>query len=296
MASLNINIDRSERVVYDKTDYPVYIRKGKLSAYPGFAAESHWHDDIELILILSGEMQYNVNGDIVCLNAGEGIFVNSRQLHFGYSGKKRECEFLCVLLHPILLCSSRTVEKKYVAPILFNEHIPFYHLKGEKCWEKAILTSVQSIYDVRNDELSELKLQRIFFDIWINLCENAVSISKEQFAKNHHLSVLKNMISYINVKYRERLTLEAIAASGNVSKTGCCTIFRRYVNKTPGEYLTELRLRKAMELLRDTDMTVLEIGYAVGFSGASYFAETFRKFHSCTPSEFRKKNRKTSAF
>lgn len=116
MTHSSIKNDRSERVLYDRADYPAYIRKGKLSAYPNFTAESHWHDDIELIIILSGQMQYNINGEIVLLKEGDGIFVNARQLHFGYSSNKQECEFLCILLHPILLCSSQTVERMYVAP------------------------------------------------------------------------------------------------------------------------------------------------------------------------------------
>lgn len=288
MAFPKIKPDRSERVLYDKADYPAYIRKGVLSVYPNYSAESHWHDDIELIFILSGQMKYNINGEIVLLNQSEGIFVNARQLHFGYSDKKCECVFLCVLLHPILLCSSRIIEQKYVTPLISNEHIPFYHLKGNNEWEQKILSSVQNIYDVKDDALSELKIQREFIDLWLALCENVISIQKEQISKNHHLSILKDMLSFINQNYSEKLSLEDIASSGNIGKTGCCAIFKKYINKTPNEYLTELRLRKAVELLKNTDMTVLEISYEVGFSGASYFAETFKKFYACTPKEYRK--------
>lgn len=291
MSYPNIKSDRSERVSYDKADFPAYIRKGKLSAYPNFSAESHWHDDIELIYIISGQMRYNVNGETVLLEEQDGIFINARQLHFGYSEEKCECEFICVLLHPILLCSSQTVERKYVSPLLFNDSIPFYHLKKDISWEKNILQSVREIYKIRKDSICELKIQREFFNIWIALCENAVSIQPEQISRNHSLSVLKDMISFINDNYAEKISLGDIASSGKVGKTGCCSVFKRYINKTPNEYLTELRLRKAAELMKDTDMTILEICYAVGFSGASYFAETFHRFFGCTPSEYRKQIR-----
>lgn len=293
MAYSTINPDRSERVLYDHTEYPVYIRKGFLSAYPNYAAESHWHDDIELILILSGQMQYNVNGEIVTLKQGEGIFINARQLHFGFSDKKSECIFLCVLFHPLLICTSKTSEQKYVTPLISNEHIPFYHLKEQNEWEKNILSSVQELYNVRNDNLSELKIQRAFLNIWIALCENGISVQKEQIAKHHHLSALKDMISFINENYSEKLTLKNIATAGKVGKTGCCTIFKKHINKTPNEYLTELRLRKSLSLLKQTDMTVSEISCVVGFSGASYFAETFRKFYACKPSDYRKQVQKS---
>lgn len=288
MAASNIKNDRSERVRYDRADYPVYIRKGRLSAYPNFTAESHWHDDIELILILSGQMQYNVNGEIILLKEGEGVFINTRQLHFGYSEEKTECEFLCILLHPLLLCSSRTVEQRYVRPLLSDAQIPFCYLKGTCEWERKVLFAIREMYGIRDDTFAELKIQRALLDIWIALCENVISIQKAQIIPNHHLSVLKDMISFINEKYGEKLSLAAIAAAGKVGKTGCCTIFKRYLNKTPNEYLTELRLRKSMELLKTTDMTILEISEAVGFSGASYFTETFHKVYGCTPGRYRK--------
>lgn len=288
MSYPDMKSDRSERVTYDKADFPAYIRKGRLSAYPNYSAESHWHDDIELILILTGKMQYNVNGDIIMLHQGEGIFVNSRQVHFGYLEEKKECEFICVLLHPLLLCSSKTLEQKCVSPLLSDDTIPFCHLKPETTWGRDILATIQDLYEIRNDPLSELKIQRGFLDIWIDLCENVISISKTKPASNHNLSVLKNMISFLNDNYSDKLKLEEIAHAGGVGKTGCCTIFKRYINKTPTEYLTELRLRKAIELLKNTDMTVLEISYAVGFSSASYFAETFRKFYGRPPKAYRK--------
>lgn len=282
------NFDRSERVLYNKADYPAYIKKGKLSFFPNFAADSHWHDDVEFILILSGEMSYNINGEIVILKEGEGIFINARQMHFGYSDSKSECIFICLLLHPMLLCSSKSVEQKFINPIILNNNIPFYHFKKTENWEENILCLIHYIYDTRDDKMAELKIQKAFLNIWITLCENIITIQQTGNFKNNSLSILKNMISFINHHYKEKISLLNIAEHGNVGKTSCCAIFKKYVNKTPIEYLTEFRLRKSLELLKKTDMTVLEISYEVGFSGACYFSETFRKFFGCTPSEYRK--------
>lgn len=287
----NLNFDRSEKVVYDYSDFPVYIRKGFLSSYPDFRAESHWHDDVEFIHILSGQMQYNINGEIVNLEEGEGIFVNTRQLHFGYSKDNKECIFICILLHPILLCTSRTIEQKYVNSILFNDNIPYYHLTKNSEWELKILSSISAIYDATNDDVFEMKIQQEFFNIWITLCENILSIEHKHTYQNHHLSSLKDMISFINQNFQEKISLDDIAKAGKVGKTGCCTIFKRYINKTPNEFLTDLRLRKSIELLTSTDKTVLEICYEVGFSSPSYFTETFHKNYACPPSEYRKEKK-----
>ena len=99
--------DYSEKVQYDNPDYPFIVRRCLLSSYPNYAAPSHWHNDIELIAVLSGQMTYNVNGKRISLRKDEGIFINSCQMHFGFSEQKEECEFLlhssssCTALHYI---------------------------------------------------------------------------------------------------------------------------------------------------------------------------------------------------
>ena len=85
MITIDVKEDLSENVIYDYADCQAGIHYDLLSSYPNYSGVSHWHDDIELILILSGEMKYNVNGNIFPLHKNEGIFVNSRQLHFGFS-------------------------------------------------------------------------------------------------------------------------------------------------------------------------------------------------------------------
>lgn len=132
MIHMNLKDDRSEKINYDFVDYPIYIKKGLLSSYPNYAAPIHWHDDIELIAVLQGEMKYNINGEIVNLSKGEGIIVNSRQMHFGYSDDKKECEFYCILLHPLLLCINSAYEKDFVIPIIKNKNTDYITLSQKQ--------------------------------------------------------------------------------------------------------------------------------------------------------------------
>ena len=69
--SENLNLDLSENVSYNIPSFPVYIKKEQLSSYPDFCAVSHWHDDLEFVLILEGQMSYEVNGQHISLSAGE---------------------------------------------------------------------------------------------------------------------------------------------------------------------------------------------------------------------------------
>lgn len=279
--------DKSENVKYNISDFPMYIYKGVLSAYPNFSAISHWHDDVEFILVLSGHMEYNINGITVELKEGEGIFVNTRQLHYGFSGNYDECIFICILIHPVLLCSSPYVEKKYVIPVMDNEAMTYLVLHSDVEYEKEILELLDKMYQCHNDELFAMKIQGLFFEIWENLFLLSDCLEQKVMPRNQHLSVLKEMLRFIYKNYTEKISLLQIARAGKVGKTTCCAVFQKYTNETPIAYLTNYRLKKSIELLELTDKTVSEICFETGFSGASYFTETFRKVYGCTPTEYR---------
>lgn len=286
MLSLEIKDDRSEKVHYDHTDYPIYIRRALLSAYPGYAAPTHWHDDIEFIVVLSGEMQYNVNGEIIMLTENEGIFVNARQMHFGFSPEKKECDFICILLHPLMLCATYAYERDFVLPVLHNRNAAYIKLTPVVPWHRKALEDIRMMYSVSGERTAALKIQNLFSGIWIQLYENIPAESQRQ-NQNADLSVLKNMIGFIQQNYTKKITLADIAASGAVGQSKCCKLFAKYIGQTPNLYLTQYRLNKSTFLLIHTDMTVIEVAAAVGFNGSSYYAEAFRKWYGKSPSEYR---------
>lgn len=287
---MTLSADRSECVAYNSPDVPIYSSKGYLSDFPDFAAVSHWHDDIELVAVLSGDMYYNVNGGIQHLKEGEGIVVNARQLHFGYSPDKTDCEFICVLLHPMLLCANRYMEQKLVAPLLENPAFSYHLLTAGREWEVEVIELTRRIYQIQEEQEEGylLLLQSLFFQIWHLFYRHMFSKENRETRPAHHLDTLKEMMEYIRQHYPEKMTLEDIAVSGKVCKSTCCQIFKSYLHQAPIGYLTRYRLDRGRELLRKTPLTVSEVGYAAGFSSASYFTEQFRRTFGCTPSQYRK--------
>lgn len=69
--------DNSEILPYNFKDYFVFIGTEKLSDHPNFCMFNHWHDETEIIVPLKGHMTYNINGDLIKLSPGKGVFVNS---------------------------------------------------------------------------------------------------------------------------------------------------------------------------------------------------------------------------
>ncbi|MCI8628473.1 MAG: helix-turn-helix transcriptional regulator [Firmicutes bacterium] len=67
----------------------------------------------------------------------------------------------------------------------------------------------------------------------------------------------------------------------------CCKLFRSYINQTPNAYLISYRLNQSIKLLCNTDKSISDIAFDVGFHGASYYSETFRKWFGISPTKYK---------
>ncbi|MCL1866341.1 MAG: helix-turn-helix domain-containing protein, partial [Oscillospiraceae bacterium] len=80
-------------------------------------------------------------------------------------------------------------------------------------------------------------------------------------------SSIKEMISFIHANYTQKISLADISKSGKVCRSKCCILFKEYLHRTPLDYLTVHRLRKATELLTNTTDSIGKIAAQVGFNG-----------------------------
>ncbi len=288
---MELREDGLEILQYDFEEYPIYIRRGLLSTYPDYGAASHWHEDVELILILEGEMTYQVNGASVVLRKGEGIFVNAGQLHFGHSPKRRECDFLCIVFHPSILCSASEVERSYIFPVTKNVDVPYVHLTPKVPWQRQLLKLVAGA--VRHKETKDdyfLSVLADFFQMWALLYGHIANPSFAEAAEGPDLSVVKAMVVFIQENHSRDISLAEIAAAGSVGQSKCCRLFQQYLGKSPVRYVNTYRLNRGALLLRQTNLTVTEIALQVGFGGASYFTACFHKHFGQQPLAYRKQH------
>ena len=99
--------------------------------------------------------------------------------------------------------------------------------------------------------------------------------------------IVKKAIEYIHEHYREQLTLNDIAAHVYVSPSYVSRMFGREVGKNFVDFLNEVRIEKAKELLSDVRYKTYEIADRVGIQDARYFSRLFKKYTGKTPTEFR---------
>ncbi len=99
------------------------------------------------------------------------------------------------------------------------------------------------------------------------------------------IEIAKNQIRKTYMS--DEISLNTIAAEVGMSPSYFSSIFSKEMGKTFVEYLTEIRMDRAKELLMCSSMKTSEIGYEVGYKDPHYFSYIFKKTQNCTPKEFR---------
>ena len=287
MIDVDIMQDASEIVHYDIMGTPVYIRKGLLSLYPDMRALCHWHEDIELIYILKGEMNYDINGKTVLLKENDSILINARQMHYGYSNQGKDCRFICILFHPDVLNCNQRMYQEYVLPIIENSSIEYLYYENDNTMGDFL----KKIYRVKvEDQIAyEYEAIGLFYALWqkcVESCRN--SLNEKADNGNSDITLQKKMVSYIYQHYAEALSLEDIASAGNISRSKCCIIFKKYLQQSPVDFLNAYRLEVSRHLLKGTSYHITQIATSCGFNHLSYFSKMFMDKYGCTPSEYRK--------
>ena len=100
-------------------------------------------------------------------------------------------------------------------------------------------------------------------------------------------AVAENIRQYIDMHYKEDISLQSVAEKMNYSDAYFCKIFKQCFDKSFIGYLTEYRLERAKQLLADVRINVKDISVNVGYRDSNYFAKVFKRAMGSTPTEYR---------
>lgn len=252
----------------------------------------HWHEDLEIIWVVSGSIKVSVNTTVQTVNQSQGIFINAGLLHAVQANSKEEGILKSVVFHPRLIGSIDSIYwQNYIEPIIQNKDLPYILLEQFTHWQNTILELSASVWNrlyngengyeiyVRN-ELSEI--------IFMILANHFICETKPNFRSLRNADRIKTMLGYIHRHFSEDITIADLTKEALISESEVLRCFHNTIRTTPNQYLKQYRIQKACRMLLETDMTSIAIAFECGFQSGSYFTKIFREQMGCTPLNYRK--------
>lgn len=111
----------------------------------------------------------------------------------------------------------------------------------------------------------------------------AVNVMQTMKEKSH----IEKSLMYIENHFSKDISLDEVALHVNMNAAYFSTVFKKYTERSFVNYVTELRINKAKELLKNDTLKIGEISARVGFNDIRYFAKVFKKYMGVTPSDYR---------
>lgn len=247
------------------------------------------------LFVWKGELDCQVNQEIVSVREGESLFINKEQSYRLTKSSEEGCSFYLIEISEEYVCAGdEDLLQKYVIPVAHAEafsYCLFSPSDTEDSDEDILLQALQAAAQTAagRDMAYELDLKSWIFTAWGSLykefCQLAPSCKNAVLRERGKLN---RMTGYLQNNCNEKLTLAAIAEACQVSTGDFCRFFKKHMGMTPFEYLQKCRIWNSMDAVLEKSTSMTDIALGNGFAGASYFSETFRKEMGCSPAEYRK--------
>ena len=206
------------------------------------------------------------------------------------------------------VCTTLEVESKKVAKILekFNEY--FNHLDKSR---DEIQISPSGFYQVSQSRPLTNTLQKIidlhkkdntFKQQFINLAieelvlhtlqSEMYNLLVDNFANNLTKEPLAFAVDYIKKNINKKINIDKLADQAHMSRATFYRHFKAYLGISPIAFIQEERIKKSIYLLKNTNKSVSEISYELGYTNPSYFIKQFKELKGISPKEFGKQHHK----
>jgi len=254
----------------------------------------HWHDEAEFVLIRKGAVRLQVDGSEYNLRKGDAAQVPSGAIHTAVSANGRDFWYDAIVFSVNFLTSgvSDITQLQYIGRIKLRQlQLPIL-ISTRQAWGRGVVRELMDLIEAARRKAPgyELALKGSLFKAFSILVSKGSVTPDAAHRKYRDLHRLKFVIQYIHENYAQKLTLHDLAALSNLSKYYFCRFFKECIGRSPVEYLHSCRLLKSEQLLKDTNLKVVDIAYEVGFTDLSHFIRLFHKATGVSPSLFRNRN------
>ena len=269
MKEITRNSEREK--LFDRTGFWFGIfNHQKYGMYP-----IHWHDYFELEIIVKGLVKYTYNGTSSTAVPGSSFLLNYYDNHS--LEILEETEMINIRFKDSFLSEEiKEIISKY------NNNLHCIFDKKELDYIYSLAKKAESELDF-NDIFSNTIIKNIISEIIIMLIRKR-NIDIESKMSN----IIQKTIAFILHKYKEDISLSYIASEFGVSQNHLGMIFKKTIGLSFNEYLNNIRLKNACNLLISTDKSIDEIAKESGYNSTEYFIYVFKKYMLTTPAKYRK--------
>lgn len=269
---------------------PFCVQSAKLDG----SFDVHSHNFSELVVILNGTATHIIDGREYFIKSGD-VYVLSGDTSHGFKDV-RDLALCNVMYYSDRLFTVGSSLRKLpgfqalfvLEPYYRKEHRFKYRLQLAPLklkYVKGLLDVMQREYD-KCMEGCEAVLQAYFMSLVAYLSREYVSVPDSQNSRSELMS-LAETVAYMERHYTEPITLKQLSAGLSISCRHFIRIFRQNYQSTPMDYIIRLRLKHALELLKDNRLAITQVAYESGFTDSNYFSRQFRERYGVSPRSYR---------
>lgn len=233
-----------------------------------------------LHIILSGSGYYMVNGKKFHLRAGEGFLIEPGVSTFYQSDIKDPWTYLWIGF------SGKDIIDKYLKRAGLTSGNYSFSVNNTDIF----LDYIQKCFSkIEHTLANELFLDGYTFEFLASLVENTRPITNVHEVKENEY--VNEALHYLYNNYTKQINVNDIANNLNVNRSYLSYIFKKSIGKTVKEYLLELRINHAADLLSMINLSIEAVALESGFTNQEMFSKIFKKQRNRTPKEYRKERK-----
>lgn len=269
----------------------------------GLLAKYHWHSELEIIYFNKGKFTLEIDMDKYVIEDECFCFINSEELHLVRGDYPCTESALVFNLKMLSFNMFDLTESELITPLLTKKlKIPRFIYKDDpvfndiyKEYEKIINiykeNVVEKIYtNYKDNVIPQIQIKIGLLSILSILYKNNLLISDSENTNNYKIEYIKKIILYIKDNYKKKIFIKDLAKEINMNEQYFCRFFKSVIGKSPMQYINEYRIKKSEELLKETNMSIMDICLECGFNNMGNFINTFKKQTGLTPMKYRKDN------
>lgn len=287
---------------FEDAQFPLTIKRVRYtdsdkSAHPKNLTEiRHQHDFCELAIIARGQSMHWLGGLELPIAAGDVFMLQAQQDHYFFDID--DLEIINVMYQPRRLPLPESQLQQlpgYSALFLLEPRFRKQHkFSSRLTLNRSRLAVAERIAGDMEREVRQKTegYQAAVYCKWIELIVFLSRCYNERQTPNGEaLLRVAKVIARMEKDYADDWKMEDFSDIAHLSRSHLIRTFKKATGQAPFDYLTDLRLQKAMTQLRESELTISEIAFEVGFNDSNYFTRQFRKRQDTTPLAYRKKHR-----